>query len=168
MFFAAEGIEFLQQFLLSGGEVGGSFDNDADVQVATSAAPELGDALIPHAENLVGLGTCRDFQEGLAIKGGNAQFGPQRRLRKTDGDLTEEIGVLTLKDGVVLHPQGDIEVSGRTTLRAVFALARELDARAGVHSGGDVDAQAFGFGNAGASPALVAGVADGLAASSAA
>ena len=107
-------------------EVCGGFHNEAVVKVAASPAPEFGDALIPHADNFVGLGTCRNFQAGLAVKGGDFQFIPQRCLCKTDGHLAEEGRTFALKDGMVLHPQGNIEVSGRATRRTVFAFARLL------------------------------------------
>src|SRR5580704_5758903 len=123
-------LEFLEQFLLLGGEVGRRLDVDLDVHVAAQA------------ELVAALGAGRDVDaRHLAVERRHLDVAAERGLHHGDRHAAMDVGTLALKQLVAPHRQEHVEIARRPAARARFALAGKADARAVLDAGWDVDLQ---------------------------
>src|SRR6202521_1908401 len=130
---AGEGREAFEELLLLLGEVRRRLDRDAHVLVAALAAAQGRDALAAQPEDLTRLRTGRDLHRHRAVEGGHVDLGAERRLRKADGHLADDLGLLAPEDRVLAHLHHDVQVAGGGAgLRCWLALAGELEAGPGV------------------------------------
>src|ERR1700674_3373985 len=129
---AGEGREAFEELLLLLGEVRRRLDRDAHVLVAALAAAQGRDALAAQPEDLTRLRTGRDLHRHRAVEGGHVDLGAERRLRKADGHLADDLGLLAPEDRVLAHLHHDVQVAGGGAgLRCWLALAGELEAGPG-------------------------------------
>src|SRR5229473_1668535 len=121
-----------EQLALLAGQLLRHLDGDAHVLVAALVAVQAGDPLALEPEHLPALRSRGDLHLHLAVERRDADLGPQRGLREADRDLADDLGILADEDGVLLHVDHDVQVARRAAPLAGLALARQLEARAGV------------------------------------
>src|SRR6266542_147147 len=133
-------LEFLEQFLLLGREVGRRLDVDFDVHVAALRRAHDGHALAAQAELVAALGAGRDVDaRHLAVERRHLDVAAERGLHHRYRHAAMHVGTLALEQLVAAHRQEDVEIAGRPAARAGLALAAEADARAVLDTGGNVD-----------------------------
>ena len=111
-------------------------------RISTNRSPlpwplSIGHTLAADAQRRAGLGAFGHFQNMLAFQRGNNDFRAQRSLRKRDRDNAVQIVSLPLEEGMLLHVQDHIQVAGRATVKAAFAVSREANAGSVFDSGGN-------------------------------
>ena len=67
----------------------------------------------------------------------HVDLGAERRLREADRHLADDVVAVAGEERVLAHVQDDVEVAGGAAVAPRFALAAQLQARAGVDAGGD-------------------------------
>ena len=162
--FAAAGVaEFLEFFLLVGGEVGGDLDLDADHEVAFGGTLEGWHAFAAEAEDGAALGAWGDFDGGFAFEGWDDEFASEGCFGEAEGDFAVEIVVFAGEDFVTADVDDDVEVAGRAAAYAVVAVAAGAEASAFGDACGDTEFDAGAFFDAALAAAIGAGVGDDLA-----
>ena len=161
--FVVEGGKVFEGFALFGGEFGGHFDEDADVEVAGGAAAQGGDAAAFEPEDFAVLCAGGDFDCGGAVQCGDVGFSAQGGGGEGDGDFAEDVLPLALEDGVLGDVEDNVEVAGGAALVAGFAFAGDAQAVAVVNAGGDVDGEGFGAFDAAGAATFGAGFFDDFA-----
>ncbi len=162
--FAAAGVaEFLEFFLLIGGEVSGDLDLDADHEVAFGGTLEAGHAFAAEAEDGAALGTCGYFDGGFAFEGGDDEFAAEGGFGEAEGDFAVEVVVFAGEDFVATDVDDDVEVAGWAAAHAVVAVAAGAEASAFGDACGDAEFDAGAFFDPTLASAIGAGVGNDLA-----
>ena len=81
-FFTSGCGQLFEQLFLVGGEVRWCPDYDSHKLISLAHAVKMPDTFITKQKDLPGLGSGRNLQPGIAIKRGNVDLGPQRRVRE--------------------------------------------------------------------------------------
>src|SRR5262245_21446551 len=133
-------LEFLEQLLLLGREVGRRLDVDLDVHVAALGRAHDRHALAAQAELVAALGARWNVDaRHLAVERRHLDVAAQRRLHHRDRHAAMHVRALALEEQVAAHRQEDVEIARRPAACAGLALAGEADARAVLDAGRDVD-----------------------------
>src|SRR5579883_903972 len=161
---AAGLLEFLEQLLLLGGEIGRRLDADLDVHVAMLRRTDDRHALAAQPELMAGLGPRRNVDaRHLAVERRHLDRAAERRLHHGDRHAAVDVGALALEQLVPAHRQEDVEIAGRAAARAGFTLAGKTDARAILDARGNADLECLVASHAALARAGAAGLVDHLA-----
>ena len=95
--------------------------------VAVLTALQLGKALALEPENLFRLGPGRNLETYLAINGIHLPRHAERRLRKGNVDIAQEIGAVTLEEAVRRFMDEHDEVARGAAVGTRIALIRNRD-----------------------------------------
>src|ERR1022692_965590 len=136
----------------------GPLDGHLDNLVAALVGTRIQDALFPQAKALAGVSPLRDLQLGTAVDGRHIDFGAERGLPDGERNLDFNIVAVAMKEGMLFHLGGDVEVAGRRPLGSGIAFTGHAQARAIPRAGWNADIDGFGAGHAAIARARGAGV----------
>src|SRR5262249_20176019 len=89
-------------------------DVEANVQIASSTAADVGKSLSPQRYDSPGLGSGPHLDRGrAAIRGWNSELASEGRLAERDGEIVDHVVAIPLEAGILLDLDGDDQVSGR-------------------------------------------------------
>src|ERR1700733_6202219 len=125
--------ELLQQPPLLARHLRRNHHADADVQIAAPAV-RIRQAFTLLAENLPRLRAFWNFQLFFALQRLHFDLVAQRRLRKTDGNLADQIRSTPFEERVLLHFQNYIEVARPAAVGSRLALPRHTQTRPGMYA----------------------------------
>src|SRR6185436_508146 len=157
-------LQLAQQRLLLIRQIHRRLHHDAAKQIAGRTASHRFDALLAQAEHTTGLGLRRNLQVDVAAEGRHFDSPAQRRGREAHRDFTRQVAAVALKDGVLAHPDFDVQISRRPAVAPGFAFAGEPDAVAVVDTGRYLHRQVLLLADPALTEAVVAGLGDHLAA----
>src|ERR1700731_2068364 len=101
----------------------GCFDGNFYNLIAALVGPRVEDSLLTQPEALAVLGALRNFEQGAAVDSGYLDLGAERGLPDGDGHLDLDIVAFAMKEGVLFHFGGDVEIARRRTHGAGIAFA---------------------------------------------
>ena len=134
---AAQLGELLEEGPLGVVDLGGGLDLHDDFQVAAAGAVEAADSQPLERDDVAGVGARFDVDRPPSVEGLDVQGAAEGRGRHRHFDLAHEVVAVALEDPVLLDAHFDEEVAGPAALDSRLALAREADAHAVLHPGGD-------------------------------
>src|SRR5512139_4059782 len=138
---AADAGVLLKEFPLPGAEFFRNVDVDAHHLVTTVRAPESRHPFALEMEGLARGCTRRDFELCRSVQRGHLDLAPEDRSGERQGHLAEYRGALTLEDRMFLYEDNHIEVAGRPAKGSEVTFVRELQTRADVNAGRDLDGE---------------------------
>src|SRR5439155_25603576 len=139
--FARQPCELLEQLALAGRQLLRRLHDDTHQLVAAPVAVQVRDALALQAEDLPRLGGGRDLHARRALERGHLHLGPEGGLRDADRHLADDVPSLAHEQGMLAHAEQHVEVARGAAVHPRLALAAELQTRAGVDPGGNLDVQ---------------------------
>src|SRR5437870_2227684 len=139
--FARQPCELLEQLALAGRQLLRRLHDDTHQLVAAPVAVQVRDALALQAKDLPRLGAGRDLHARRALERGHLHLGPEGGLRDADRHLTDDVPSLAHEQGMLAHAEQHVEVARGAAVHPRLALAAELQTRAGVDPGGNLDVQ---------------------------
>src|SRR5690554_3981589 len=111
---------------------------DADLEVATAVAVEVGDAPILNGDDFGALDAGTDLKVHEAVQRLERRIGAHDRIRHLDLERGQQVIAVATEDVMVTNLDLEVEVTVRAAGRTDFALARHLEADAGVDARRDV------------------------------
>src|ERR1019366_43905 len=162
------GLEFPEQFLLFGVEAHRRFDHHPAKQVPGRTAAHRPHAFFANAKHAPGLRLAGDLEHHLADERRHLDRTAQVRGGEADRHLAGQVAAVALENGVLAYADLDIEVARRTAVAAGFAFAVQADPITGIDSGRHRHRNRLLLAYAALAVALVARIADDLAAALAA
>ena len=155
-----DALKFLKQFALSFGEFSRRLHPNFDKQNPFAVAVQHGNAFAAQLEYGSRLRAFGDFQRLFSLKRWDLYFRADRGLSEGDRNHAVQIITLPIKEGMLLHTQHQVQISGRAAVDAGFSDSGEANAGTVFHSGGDFGVNGFLLHNAAFAAAIRAGVAD--------
>jgi len=131
--------EFHEQFFLLGGQFGGDLYFNCEQLIARSLALEARNAEAFKAQDFVRLRARRNFHHGRALQSRHFDLAAKDGGHEADRHVAEDVAALALKHRMGFHRDGDIEISCRPPIHAMFAFIRKTKAHAGFDAGWNVD-----------------------------
>src|SRR5260221_14305355 len=117
-------VELLQQLALLGRQLDRRFDHDPAEQIPLLASPGRLDALAPQAKYPARLRLRRYFQAHFTVQGRHIDRAAQGRRREGQRDLAAQVRPVSFEDGVLPHPQLDVQVTRLVTVPSALAFVR--------------------------------------------
>src|SRR5690349_9868202 len=133
--------EFLEQLALARGQLPRRLDEHADDLVAATVAVHVRDAAALQPERLARLRPGRDLHLRRALERRHVDLRAERRLREADRHVADDVRPLADEERVLADVEHDVEVARRAAARRGLTLATQLETRAAVDAGRDLDAQ---------------------------
>src|SRR5579884_2236779 len=156
--FAFEACELLKQVFLLGRQVSRRHDLHDDMLVAACAAMHHRYPQPFQAEGAIALRAGRNFEHNLlAVDCGDGNLIAQRGLCEADRHLIDDVVALALEEGVRLHREDHIEITGRAAPRTDFALAGHADIDAIIDTCGNIHHDMADIAHAALASALLTG-----------
>ena len=128
--------QFGQQFALALTQFPGCLDSHLDIKIAFAVPVEYRHAFVPYAKRGSRLRAFGDLQLVFPFKRRNHNLDAEGSLRKRDRNHAVQVVALTLKEGMLLHMQDNIQVTAWPAERARLAQSSETNSRAVLHSRG--------------------------------
>jgi len=148
-------------------QLGRDLDVDLDDEIASASAMKRGESAAFDLQARPRLGSSGDADFVRFGHSGDFHGVPHRGLREGGFQNGEEGLAVSLETLVLLNADVDVEVSGGAARHAVMALAGDLHGVSVLHSGGNGDEDSGDLLGDALAVALLAGVGDGPAATSA-
>ena len=114
-------------------------------------------------KTVLGLSAIGNFQRVLAVHGGHSNLRAHGGLRHRDRNHAVQVVAFAREEGMLLHVQHDIQISGRTAEGADFSRAGKANSRSVFHARGNFGVYGALAKNAAFAFALRAGIGDDAA-----
>ena len=85
----------------------------------------MANTLALNLEDLPCLTARRNLELGFAVQSGHLYLGAQRRLNKVDGQLVDEVIIVSGEDFMLFHGEGNVEVARRAAPGTGFTITAE-------------------------------------------
>src|SRR5438105_2093088 len=100
----------------------GHFDKHPDMEIARTVPLDVFHPFAFEPKDRPGLSPARHLDLGLSGQSRHFDLSPKRRLNEADGNFTDQIVILPLKDFVLFGMKDHIEIAGRTSAHSAFAV----------------------------------------------
>src|ERR1700731_2949530 len=121
----------------------GCFDGNFHNLIATLVGPRVEDSLFTQPEALAVLSALRNFEQGAAVDGRHFDLGSERGFPDGNGHLDLDIVAFAMKERVLFHFGGDVEIAWRRAHGAGIALAGNTEPGTVARSRRDSDLDCF-------------------------
>lgn len=165
VFHLRDALQFLQEFALSLGEFRWRLHPHFDEQVAFAVPVQHRNAFAAQLQDGPRLRAFRDLEGLLAIEGWDLDLRADRRLRERNRNYTIQVIALAIKEGVLLDPEHNVQISRRPAMDAGFSHSGESNTGSVFDPRRDFRVDSFLLHHAAFAPAVRARVADHAAGS---
>ena len=122
--------KFFEQFFLASGQFGGNLNLDDKYLIAGTLVLEAGNTQAFDAQGFILLRAGRNLDDRIAFQRGNLDLSSEYGCDELNGDVTEDILPLALKELVRLDGNCHIEIARRACVGSVLPFVREAKTHA--------------------------------------
>src|ERR1051325_9479950 len=141
-FLAADGGKLFQQLFLFGGEMRGRLGRRADELVALAVvAVGVAHAFPFQAKDFSRLRAGGNFHLDLALERRHVDLRAERGLHETDRHIADDVESFADEKRMLRDLDDDVQIAGLPAIGAAFAFVPELQARAVIDAGRNLDAE---------------------------